>query len=397
MRYLTLPPPDWSGGDLLRAIFYFVTRENAVEGLENSIRDVLRPSHVMATNLGRTALITGLKAMGLERGAGVILPTVICPTVIRAVLKADCRPILVDVERNLHLSVRTLASCHPEQASAVIAPHLYGLCAPIKEIAEWSKSNGLYLVDDAAQAVGISVDGKYLGNFGDIGILSFGPHKNLGAPRGGALISDNKKIVTKAKENDLPQERFHEAVRRIVSGLVKFHFRPYFLKIDNKFNFRKNRIRNFWEISSHSQPPDETFQLSNLEARLVQSVLGKITSIIVRRRKTAYEIWKMLKEFDKFEFIGSNDSPYVKIPIRLHGDLKAEEAVSFFRSMQIEAQRIYRPLHLNKDYEDYASQPLPIAEENWERVFLIPNPVTDCRFGLKRLSEAFKEFSAKFS
>ena len=397
MRYLTLPPPDWSGGDLLRALFYFVTRENAVEGLEGSIRDVLRPSHVMVTNQGRTALTAGLKAMGLEKGAGVILPTVICPTVIRAVLKANCRPILVDVEQNLHLSVRTLASYHPEHAKAVVAPHLYGLCAPIKEIAEWSKSNGLYLVDDAAQAVGIPVDGKYLGNFGNIGILSFGPHKNLGAPRGGALISDNEKIIAKAKENDLLQERFHEAVRRIVSGLIKFHFRPYFLKIDNKFNLRNRMAKSSSKSSNYHQLPDENFQLSNLEARLVQSVLGKMTSIIVRRRKTAYEIWEILKEFDKFEFVGSNNSPYVKIPIRLRGDLRAEKAVSFFRSMQIEAERIYCPLHLNKGYEAYASQLLPIAEENWERVFLIPNPVTDCRFGQNRLAEAFKEFSAKFS
>lgn len=393
MRYLTLPPPDWSVGDLSRALFCFVTRENAVEALENSIRDVVGPSHVMTTNLGRTALTAGLKAMGLERGAGVIVPTVICPTVIRAVLKADCRPILVDVERNLHLSVRTLASCHPEHARAVVAPHLYGLCAPINEIAEWSKSNGLYLVDDAAQAVGISVDGRYLGNFGDIGILSFGPYKNLGTPRGGALISDNEKIIAKAKENDLSKERFHEAVRRIVSGLIKFHFRPHFLRIDNKFNFRKNRIRDFCETSSHGQPLDETFQLSNLEARLVQSVLGKITSIIVRRRKTAYEVWKILKGFDKFEFVGSNNSPYVKIPIRICGDIRAEEAVSFFRSMQIEAERIYRPLHLNKGYEAYASQPLPVAEENWKRVFLIPNPATDCRFGQNRLAEAFTALS----
>jgi dTDP-4-amino-4,6-dideoxygalactose transaminase len=347
----------------------------------------------MATNLGRTALTTGLKALGLERDAGVILPTVICPTVIRAVLKADCRPILVDVEEDLHLSVRTLTSCHLEHARAVVAPHLYGLYAPIKEIAEWSKSNGLYLVDDAAQAVGISVDGKYLGNFGDFGILSFGPFKSLSAPRGGALISDNEKITAKAKENDLPQERFHEAVLRIVSGLIKFHFRPHFLKIDNKFNLRKSMVKSSSKSSNYHQLPDETFQLSNLEARLAQSVLGKVTSIIVRRRKTAYETWKVLKEFDKFEFVGSNNSPYVKIPIRLHGALRAEEAVSFFRSMQIEAERIYRPLHLNKDYEAYASQPLPIAEENWERVFLIPNPVTGCRFGQNRLAEAFTALS----
>jgi dTDP-4-amino-4,6-dideoxygalactose transaminase len=98
----------------------------------------------------------------------------------------------------------------------------------------------------------------------------------------------------------------------------------------------------------------------------------------------------MLKIFDKFEFVGPANAPYIKIPIRLHGGLTAEEAVRRFRSMQIETEQIYRPLHFCKEYEGYASDPLPKAEESWRKIFLIPNPVTKREFGINRLAQAFE-------
>jgi len=388
-RYLALPPPDWNLIDLLYSFFHLATKNNSTEDLENAIKIMLGTSHVMVTNLGRTALTLGLKAIGLEKGAGVILPTVICPTVIRAVLQADCRPILVDVERNLHISVRILDSCQ-EKAHAVIVPHLYGLSAPIQEMREWSKKAGLYLIDDAAQAVGISIDGKYLGTFGDFGILSFGPFKSLSTPRGGALISENGDIIARAKENILPRESFYWAIRRTLGGLIKFHLRPYYLRIKD-LNHKKVRAGTSSIELSHIENTSEMLQISHLEAQLVQSVLGRSTSIVGNRQKTARETWEMLKIFNKFEFVGQENAPYIKIPIRLHGGLTAEEAVRLFRSMRIEVERIYRPLHLYEEFKGYVSQAMPVSEKLCEEIFVIPNPVNKGVFGLNRIRNAFKQ------
>jgi dTDP-4-amino-4,6-dideoxygalactose transaminase len=346
----------------------------------------------MVTNLGRTALTIGLKAIGLERGAGVILPTLICPTVIRAVLQAGCRPILVDVERNLHLSVKILDSCQ-EKAHAVVVPHLYGLCAPVQEIREWSKGAGLYLIDDAAQAVGISTNGKYLGTFGDFGILSFGPFKSLSTVRGGALISENGDLIKKAKENIFPNEGIYWPIRRVLGSIIKFHLRPYYLRFNRKLNSRMVKSNNFNHELNQVGMAGEAFQLSNLEVQLVRSALSRTASVITGRRRTAHEIWKLLKQFDKFEFVASDIPLHVKIPIRLHGGLTAEHAVRIFRSMNVEAEQIYYPLHLYRKYAHYASQPLPMAEDNWKRVILIPNPGGESIFGINRLAQAFKLLS----
>jgi len=391
--YLAFGPPDWGLSDLMRAFLYSLTRKNYIENLETILKEVLGPSSVMVTNLGRTALKIGLKAIGLKEGAGVVLPTVICSTVIRAVLEAGCRPILVDVEKTLHVSVSTLNSCKSERTHAVIVPHLYGLHAPIQEIKGWAKSKGLYLIDDAAQAVGISVNGSYLGTFGDFGILSFGPFKSLGTPRGGALISDHNEIIGCAKKNILERESFYWVIRRVLSGIIKFHWRPYYLRIYEILSHGKKKASGSYNGVGQNRIANEAFQLSNLEAQLVLAVMERTVSIIARRRKNAKEIWNLLKQFDKFEFVGPHDAPYTKIPIRLHGGLAAEEAIRLFRSMGVEAERIYRPLHLHKEYKVYASKPLPVAEENWEKVFLIPNLGTEGLVGMKRLEQAFKALS----
>jgi len=392
-RYLVLGPPDWNLIDLLYSFLHLATKNNSTEDLESAIKRFFGTSHVMVTNLGRTALTLGLKGIGLGRGSGVILPTVICPTVIRAVLQAGCRPILVDVERNLHVSVRILDSCQ-EKARAVIVPHLYGLSAPIQEIREWSKKAGLYLIDDAAQAAGISIDGKYLGTFGDFGILSFGPFKSLNTPRGGALISENGDLIASAKDNGLQPESFYWAIRRIMGGLIKFRLRSYYLRIKDLNHKKIKRIISFQQLSD-TETANEMLRLSHLEAQLVQSVLGRSASIVANRKKTAHETWEMLKIFNKFEFVGEDNAPYIKIPIRILGGLTAEDGVRSFRSMKIEAERIYRPLHLYEQYQDYASEPLLTAKENWERIFLVPNPVAEGTTGINRLMEAFRALSRR--
>jgi dTDP-4-amino-4,6-dideoxygalactose transaminase len=140
---------------------------------------------------------------------------------------------------------------------------------------------------------------------------------------------------------------------------------------------------------------NEAFQLSNLEAQLVRSALGRAASVITGRRKAAHEIWKLMRQFNKFEFVASDITSHVKIPIRSCAELTAEHAVRIFRSLNVEAEQIYYPLHLYREYAHYASQPLPVGEENWKRVFLIPNPGADAIFGIDRLEQAFKTLSKR--
>lgn len=81
----------------------------------------------------------------------------------------------------------------------MIVTHLYGQSAAIEEIAAICKEEGIYLIEDAAEALGASYGEKQLGTFGDFGIYSFNGNKILTTSGGGMLVSDNLEWIEKAK------------------------------------------------------------------------------------------------------------------------------------------------------------------------------------------------------
>jgi dTDP-4-amino-4,6-dideoxygalactose transaminase len=390
-QYLCFPPPDWNWQDLLSAIFVCAIRKNSIISLETKIKEIYGVSDALVTNLGRTALKVGLKAMGLEKGSRIILPAIICSTVIRSIIEAGYKPILVDVEENLHVSVNRLTSCNLKGARAVIVPHLYGLQAPIEEIEDWTRVVGLHLIDDAAQAVGISTNGRYLGTFGDIGILSFGPFKSLSSTRGGALICNRRDIVMTGRRSIVENEplAWVWVIRRILGGIVKFHFRPLYLKMSETGQSNKRRGESCSTLPAKIDAGDNVLRISALEAEIVHRILSRIDDVIQTRCKAANEVRNVLNDYNEFEVIGPDSSSYIKIPVRLKGKQTADDAVRIFRLNRIEAERIYRPLHYYQEYKWLTTAHLKTAERNWEKVFLIPNPVLQGLDAIRRLKKAF--------
>jgi len=401
--YISLPPPDWRIRDLAYSLmaFPFSVKKKA----EAVIRDLYGIDHILLTNLGRTSLIAGLKAADLA-GHGVLIPTLVCPTVIRSVLKAGCRPVLADVEDNLHVSAKTLEAAYTQDVKAVLMPHLYGLHCPVEEIKAWAEHRKLFLIDDAAQAVGLQYQGRYLGTFGNMGILSFGPFKSIGISRGGVLMSHDAGLIERAKKFPFDPEPSRDIVKRLISCIVKLHYRPYFLAVKNisaptpPRNGEGSSLisppastppptppRN-GEGSSLISPPalsgkgvgglgEENFALSRIEAHLIYRVLKRADSIFSKRREVAKKFVAAMNK-EKYEPVGADDIPYVRIPIRLKGNLTAQETVSWLRSQRIEAEQIYKPLHLWDKYRSYADKPLSQAEELWNTVILVPNSEKVC-------------------
>ena len=384
--YISLPPPDWRIRDLVYSLmaFPFSVKKKA----EAAIRDMYDIDHILLTNLGRTSLIAGLKAADLA-GHGVLIPTLVCPTVIQSVLKAGCRPVLADVEDNLHVSAKTLEAAYTQDVKAVLMPHLYGLHCPVEEIKAWAEHRKLFLIDDAAQAVGLQYQGRYLGTFGNMGILSFGPFKSIGISRGGVLMSHDAGLIERAKKFPFDPEPSRDIVKRLISCIVKLHYRPYFLAVKNISapTPPPTPPRN-GEGSSLISPPalsgkgvgglgEENFALSRIEAHLIYRVLKRADSIFSKRREVAKKFVAAMNK-EKYEPVGTEDIPYVRIPIRLKGNLTAQETVSWLRSRRIEAEQIYMPLHLQNQYRSYAGTPLPTSEELWNTVILVPNSEKVC-------------------
>jgi dTDP-4-amino-4,6-dideoxygalactose transaminase len=154
--------------------------------------------HAVAVSSGTAALHLALAVLGCGDGE-VIVPAFSFAATANAVLQAKARPVFVDVrDDDFGIDPATIAAAVTSQTRAVIAVHLYGQICDIDDIAEICEAHGLALVEDAAQAVGASKDGRPPGSWGT-GCFSFYATKNLTTGEGGMITTSDASVADGAR------------------------------------------------------------------------------------------------------------------------------------------------------------------------------------------------------
>jgi len=126
----------------------------------------------------------------LKLGDGVIVPANTYIATLLAISGAGLEPVLIEPEEgSMNIGLDGIKSIPSERVKAVLAVHLYGRVAPIEEISEYCRENGLLLLEDAAQAHGALVNERKVGSWGDAAGFSFYPGKNMGALGDGGMIT----------------------------------------------------------------------------------------------------------------------------------------------------------------------------------------------------------------
>ncbi|MEO8397035.1 MAG: DegT/DnrJ/EryC1/StrS family aminotransferase, partial [Chloroflexota bacterium] len=152
--------------------------------------------HVTLTGRGATAIWATLRALDLHNRP-VLLPANTCYIVLWAVLQSGNQPFLVDVDPlTANISAQTLDQCGVDSPAVLIPAHMYGLPAPMKSIMAWASEHDVFVIEDAALALGTVSDGKPAGAWGDVSIFSFGSGKIADAGNGGALLTDDAALAT---------------------------------------------------------------------------------------------------------------------------------------------------------------------------------------------------------
>lgn len=133
----------------------------------------------------------------LQEGDEVIVPANTYIASILAITENRLKPILVEPdEATFNLCPEKTAAAITPDTKAILAVHLYGQIAPMKEIMALAKAHNLLVLEDAAQAHGASIEGKKAGSWGDAAGFSFYPGKNLGAlGDGGAVTTDDADLA----------------------------------------------------------------------------------------------------------------------------------------------------------------------------------------------------------
>jgi dTDP-4-amino-4,6-dideoxygalactose transaminase len=149
---------------------------------------------------GTDALALALRALGVGEGDEVIIPAMTFVATAEAVVHVGATPVLADVDpETLLLAADTVAAVRTAATRAVIPVHLYGHVVPFSLIEAW-RADGLFVVEDAAQAHLSSWDGRMVGEAGNAACFSFYPGKNLGAlGDGGLVMSDDEDLLERVR------------------------------------------------------------------------------------------------------------------------------------------------------------------------------------------------------
>lgn len=178
-----------------------------VNGFEADLAAFLGGSmHVAALSSGTAALHLALILLGVAAGDEVICQSMTFSASANPIAYQGATPVFVDSEATtwnmspewLEAAIRDRIACH-KKPKAIIVVHLYGMPAQMSRIMEIAAKYEIPVVEDAAEALGASIDGKMCGTFGDISILSFNGNKIITTSGGGALVTANEALAEKAR------------------------------------------------------------------------------------------------------------------------------------------------------------------------------------------------------
>ena len=168
-----------------------------VQAFEEEFAAYLGVRHVIGVANGTDAITIALRALGLNRGDEVVVPSLTFYASAEAVVSAGATPVFCDVDADTrNVTFDTVRAAMTPRTRAIIAVDLFGFPAPTPELREL----GVPVLEDAAQAAGASLDGRRAGALGDAATFSFYPSKNLGAfGDGGAIATDDDHVAELAR------------------------------------------------------------------------------------------------------------------------------------------------------------------------------------------------------
>ena len=247
----------------------------------------------MLCGSGSLALEIALRACGVREGDEVIVPTFCCTSVVPPIVAVGARPVLADIGEELNITAETVEAALTKKTRAIVVPHLFGNPAGIHAIIDLARSKNIRVIDDAAQALGATIDGRPVGAFGDLGILSFGSEKVCFGLGGGVVVSRQKENLKSGWNINLSPAQLSPTLRNFLSTLFWRRWRRWTLPVQTWLSH---------PITSDPDSPPSPYRkenLSNLNAAVASSLLQTLDENLAARRARVRAYQDLLKSDER--------------------------------------------------------------------------------------------------
>ena len=361
--YLAKPNVDSQEMNSLKAVLdsgWIAPVGPALDSFEKKIEHYYLNKRVLALNSGTSALHLALILAGVSDGDHVAVGTLTFAACANAVLYERAIPVFIDSEeRTWNLNpelLRDYLSKAELKPKAIIVTHLYGMPADIEAIASIADEYGITLIEDAAEAMGSSYNGKAVGQFGNYGVLSFNGNKIITSGGGGALILDETEY----------EHGLHLATQAN-SGINEYEHD------EAGYNYR----------------------LSNVLAGVGLGQIEKLNKFVKTKREIYNRYKSELDEFLNFtsEENGCFSNRWLSVAL-LKNDQSPLELITHLESCNIEARRMWKPLHMHNAYKEAPFFSTEVSENLFQRGICLPSgtglTLDEQQYVIKEIKSFFK-------
>lgn len=172
-----------------------------VEAFEQEIAAYSQCQYGIGVSSGTDALLVALMAIGTNPGDEVITTPFTFFATAGSIARLGAKPVFVDIEPDsFNLDVTKIAAAITPRTRAIMPVHLYGQMVEMEALMELAARHKLFVIEDAAQAIGAEYKGRRAGSIGHLGCFSFYPTKNLGSPgEAGMVVTNDAALARRMK------------------------------------------------------------------------------------------------------------------------------------------------------------------------------------------------------
>lgn len=285
---------------------------------EAELQGVTKNRHNVLTNSGTTALHLALASLNIGRDDEVIVPTFTFIAPVNAVKYVSASPVFVDVEySSLGMNIRDIKNKVTKKTKAIIYVHLFGITKDLTELKKFCDDRGIYLIEDVAEALLGSANGKFAGEYGHLAIYSFYGNKIVTSGEGGAVATNNANLAAKIR-------------------ILKNHG----MSTSNKY---------FFEQLGYN------YRMTNVSAAILCAQIYRLSAMVKKRNYLFESYDKVLLNFTKFKSIEKREgliiSPWL-YPLICHTKEICDGVTQDLKKLGIETRPFFVPIHTLPMYQD---------------------------------------------
>jgi perosamine synthetase len=312
----------------------------AVTEFEQGFAKLAGAKHAVAVNTGTAALHAAIMAVGVKAGDEVILPSFTFVATAEAVALAGAKPVFADIDpKTYNLSPQAVEKAITKKTKAILPVDLYGFSAEMKPLREIADKHGLALVEDAAQAHGLTYEGKPAGAFADVACWSMYASKNIMTGEGGVATTNNSQL-----DETLRMIRTHGEKAKYASLILGTNYR-----------------------------------MSEIQAAIGNVQLTRLPQFVAKRRQNAQQLTKILQKSSRlilpYETKDQQHSWYLYTArLKDATETQRNTLLAELKKKGIGAEAYYvNPVHQMPFYrENYGSAKLPETDKAAKQVFSLP-------------------------